>query len=183
MNPYFCKKLTRLKIIEKEEEKWLVLYTKPNTSKNLAKQLSTAGIEAYCPIKIELRQWSDRKKKVQVPVLPSMILVKSKPSKRHVVFEFNGAQRFLFWDKKPAIVSEEEVEALRESLEKPNMVSAEIEAIKPGQKIDLSELGFKGHEGKVKYVSGNKCWVILESLGFVVKVNLSKEENTKQKAK
>ncbi|GGE40030.1 UpxY family transcription antiterminator [Psychroflexus planctonicus] len=183
MNTYFCVKLTTLKIIEKEDEQWLVLYTKPNTSRNLAKQLNTAGIEAYCPTKTEVRQWSDRKKKVQVPVLPSMILVKAKPSNRQIVFEFNGALRFLFWAKKPAIVSEREVEALRDSLEKPNVVSAEVEAIKPGQKIDLSELGFEGQEGNVKYVSGNKCWVILESLGFVVKVNLSKEENTKQKAK
>jgi len=170
---YFCKKLTKLKIIAKEVEKWFVLYTKPNTSKNLAKQLNAAGIESYCPTKIEVRQWSDRKKKVEVPVLPSMILVKSKESERNSVFGFNGAIRFLFWDKKPAIVKEKEVEALRDSLEKPNIVSAEVEGIKPGQKIDLSELGFKGQEGKVKYVSGNKCWVILESMGVIVKINLA----------
>jgi transcription antitermination factor NusG len=70
-------------------------------------------------------------------------------------------------------VSQKEIEALRDSLEGKNVVSTEVEAIKPGQKIDLSELGFKGQEGKVKYISGNKCWVVLESLGFVVKINLA----------
>ena len=162
-----------MKVIEKETEEWFVLYTKTNTSKNLAQQLNNAGIVAYCPTKIEVRQWSDRKKKVEVPVLPSMILVKSKESERSIVFEFNGAIRYLFWNRKPAIVSQKEIEALRDSLEGKNVVSTEVEAIKPGQKIDLSELGFKGQEGKVKYISGNKCWVVLESLGFVVKINLA----------
>ncbi len=162
-----------MKTINKEEPKWMVLYTKPNTSKNLEKQLHKAGIEAYCPTRIEVRQWSDRKKKVHVPVLPSMILVKLKESERSLVFQFNGAVRYLFWQKKPAVVSTQEVEALRESLNHPNLIKTEVDTIKVGQKIDLNELGFAGQEGKVKYVSGNKCWVILEKLGYVVKVTLS----------
>ena len=172
---YFCVKLTILKIIEKEVEEWMVLYTKPNASRNLTKQLHAANIEAYCPTRTEIRQWSDRKKKVQVPVLPSMILVKLKESERSLVFEFSGAIRYLFWQRKPAKVSEEEIKALRDSLEKPNVVNTEIETLKPGQDIDLSELGFEGQQGKIKYVSGNKCWVILEKLGFVVKVTLAED--------
>lgn len=162
-----------LKVIAKEEPCWLVLYTKPNSGKKLAHQLEANGITAYCPTRTEIRQWSDRKKKVKVPVLPSMILVKTKISERNAVFEFYGGIRFLFWQRSPAVVSEEEVQALRESLEKSNVVSTEIEAIKPGNEIDLSELGFEGQKGKIKYVSGNKCWVILEKLGFVVKVTLA----------
>lgn len=162
-----------MKVIAKEEPVWLVLYTKPNTPKKLAKQLETSGIEAYCPTRPEVRQWSDRKKKVQVPVLPSMILVRIKISERNQVFEYNGAIRYLFWNKSPAVISEKEVEALRESLNKANVVKVEVEAIKPGQEIDLSELGFAGYTGKVKQVSGNKCWVILEKLGYIVKVTLA----------
>lgn len=165
-----------MKVITKEEPKWLVLYTKANASKKLAQQLEASGIEAYCPTRTELRQWSDRKKKVEVPVLPSMILVKIKPAERSLVFEFNGAVRFLFWQKAPAEVNEKEIEALRESLEHSSVVKVEIENIQPGQEIDLNELGFKGQKGKVKYVSGNKCWVILEQLGFVVKVTLASNQ-------
>ena len=164
-----------MKTINKEEPKWMVLYTKPNTSRNLEKQLLKAGIEAYCPTRTEVRQWSDRKKKVQVPVLPSMILVKLKEAERSIVFQFNGAVRYLFWQKKPAVVSTQEVEALKESLNNRNVVKTEVDAIKVGQKIDLNELGFEGQEGKVKYISGNKCWVILEKLGYVVKITLAED--------
>ena len=42
----------------------------------LSKALNKIGIEAYCPVRIEMRQWSDRKKKIKTPLLPSMLLVK-----------------------------------------------------------------------------------------------------------
>jgi transcription antitermination factor NusG len=48
----------------------------------------------------------------------------------------------------------------------------EVVKLKPGQEIDLSTLGFEGQKGEIKYISGNNCWVIIKSLGFVVKVTL-----------
>ncbi|MCH8534152.1 MAG: UpxY family transcription antiterminator [Flavobacteriaceae bacterium] len=161
-----------MKKIPKEERKWYVLYSRPNAEKKLAERLSEQGIEAYCPTRTEVRKWSDRKKKVQVPVLPSMVLVNIKFSQKNHVFDNPSAVRFLYWSKEPAVVTEEEVQALKESLSSSKTLKAETEKIIPGQKIDLSELGFEGQKGKVKYISGNQCWVILESIGYVVKVTL-----------
>lgn len=161
-----------MKKIPKEDRKWYVLYSRPNAEKKLAERLSEQGIEAYCPTRTEVRKWSDRKKKVQVPVLPSMVLVNIKFSQKNHVFDIPSAVRFLYWSKEPAVVTEEEVEALKESLSSSKTLKAETEKIIPGQKIDLSELGFEGQKGKVKYISGNQCWVILESIGYVVKVTL-----------
>jgi len=161
-----------LKKLIKEENNWYVLYSRPNAEKKLAALLTERGIEAYCPTRTEVRRWSDRKKKVQVPVLPSMVLVNIKFSQKNEVFDIPSAVRFLYWAKEPAIVTNEEVEALKESLTSKKTLEAKTEKIIPGQQIDLSPLGFEGQKGKVKYVSGNQCWVILESIGYVVKVTL-----------
>ena len=54
---------------------WLVLYTNPRAEMKVAQRLEKAGVEAYCPARMEMRQRSDRKKKICVPLLPSMVLV------------------------------------------------------------------------------------------------------------
>ena len=54
---------------------WYVLYTKPRFEKKVEEQLLSLGINAYCPKRKEIKFWKDRKKKIDVPVLPSMVLV------------------------------------------------------------------------------------------------------------
>ena len=55
---------------------WYVLYTKPRNELKVMERLLNADFEAYTPFKTEIRQWSDRKKKIKVPLLTSMVLVK-----------------------------------------------------------------------------------------------------------
>ena len=59
-------------------------------------RLFNAGFEAYTPFKIEIRQWSDRKKKIKVPLLTSMVLVKVAENDLNTVFGIPGVVRFLF---------------------------------------------------------------------------------------
>ena len=54
---------------------WLVLYTNPRAEMKVAQRLEKIGVEAYCPARMEIRQRSDRKKKIWAPLLPSMVLV------------------------------------------------------------------------------------------------------------
>ena len=153
-------------------KQWFVLYAKPNSEKKLAERLQAAGIECYCPTRTDVRQWSDRKKKVQVPVLPSMVLVHIEDKYRNRVFDFAQAVRYLFWMNKPAVVRDIEVESLRRSLErKPGAV--QIESIKVGDKISLKEAGFENVEGTVTHFRGKQCWVVLDSIGYIVKLDLS----------
>ena len=71
------------------------------------------------PVGEVVKQWSDRKKKVQEPVFPSYIFVNLQEYEQEQtnVLETPGAVRFLFWLKKPGVVREEEVEAIRQFLD------------------------------------------------------------------
>ena len=151
---------------------WFVLKTKPNCEKKAAEKLRAMRMEAYCPVKTEVKQWSDRKKKVEVPLLPSMILVNCKDTERNLVFNVSLVKQYLLWLGKPAIVTQNEVDALR-SFEDENYKRCGVEAIKAGQKIDLSSMGLQQQKGVVKYVSGEQCWVVLDSLGYIVKLQLT----------
>jgi Holliday junction resolvasome RuvABC DNA-binding subunit len=41
--------------------------------------------------------------------------------------------------------------------------------LRPGQKLDMTELGFENIEGTVQYVNKKECWVVLQGIGYVVK--------------
>ncbi len=150
---------------------WYVLITKPKSERKVAQKLQQNGIEVCCPVRVEMRQWSDRKKKVEVPLLPSMILVKVEDHERPAVFDVFGAVRYLFWLGQPATVSESEIDALMD-IKSHNQTVLNVEQLKAGSEIDVEGLGFKPEKGTVKYVSGNQCWVVLHSLGYVIKLQM-----------
>jgi len=158
------------KISEKSiQNQWFVVYCKPNTEKKTAEQLTRIGLKVYCPLKTELRQWSDRKKKIQVPVLPSMILVKLNEKNRNQVFQVTTVNRFLFWLNKPATVREEEVNELKKALS-GEYSQVSVDNMSKGDAIKLKGLGFDDEKAVLKYVSNTHYCVYLERLGFLVKV-------------
>lgn len=154
------------------ENHWFVVVTKPQNEKKVELQLNQIGIPAYCPVRTEIRQWSDRAKKIKVPLLPSMLLVKIPNNLRNIVFVFSGVRRYLYWQGKPAIVKEHEVEVLRQ-VSGSNFKSAKLHKLRAGSKLDLSTFGIPYSNGTVKYTSGNQCWVVIDSLGYVLKLQLS----------
>jgi transcription antitermination factor NusG len=150
---------------------WYVLITKPKFEKKVENRLINMGIPVCCPTRIERRQWSDRVKKVEVPLLPSMVLVDLTDKERANVFLAPGALRYLFWMGKPAEVSQQEVDALQDM--KSNQANIlEVKKIEEGDEIDLQNLGSGVKKGIVKQISGNQCWVVLKNLGYVVKLRI-----------
>ena len=150
---------------------WYVLITKPKQELKVATRLTEDGLEVCCPTRIEIRQWSDRKKKVTVPLLPSMILINIEEKNRSKVFNVPGALRYLFWLGEPAIVPAKEVELLKEIAEQKQQVLS-TEKIDVGQEVDLKAYGLSSKKGTVKYISGNQCWVVLHKLGYIVKLKI-----------
>lgn len=152
-------------------ESWHVIYTKPRAEKKVEERLNNFGIEAYCPVKQEVKQWSDRKKKILVPVLPSMVLVNIDEKDRNKVFNIPGVVCYMFWLNKHAIVKNNEVDSLKNLLTQNNIVSQENMALKVGEKIDVP--GFENQSGIIKKISTNQIWVVLKDLGYVIKLKIA----------
>ena len=94
---------------------WFVLVTKPRNEKKVESRLNEIGIEAYCPVRTELRQWSDRKKKIKTPLLPSMLLVKIPNNLRDIVFDIPSRPTVFVLERQPAVVREDEVSCIAKS--------------------------------------------------------------------
>ena len=100
--------------------KWLVLYTKPQLEIRISNILNTIGINAYCPTYKKIVKYSDRKKKVEKPLLPSYVLVYISEADRTKVFDIPGVLRYVYWLGKPAEVQNKEIETLKNNLSRSN---------------------------------------------------------------
>lgn len=149
---------------------WYVIYTKPKWEKKVAERLTEIGIECYCPLIIKIKQWSDRKKKVEMPLFNSYVFVKLLDNERNSVFEIAGVVRYLFWLGKPAVVRDEEINIIKNSLKSPNIADASVLPFHVGDKIKLESGAFNNQNAIVQEVSNTHYILILESLGCVLKI-------------
>ena len=151
---------------------WHVIHTKPRGEKKVEEQLLSLGINAYCPTRNEIRLWSDRKKRIQVPVLPSMVLVNIDEKDINRVFECPGVVRYMFWLGKRAVVRQSEVDILKKYLNGSyNFINSKLSNIKVGDNYKLSS--FNNENGIVNRISNNFIWIYLNSLGLTVKLKLA----------
>ena len=150
---------------------WYVVYTKPKWERKVAEQLGKIGIECYCPLITVVRQWSDRKKKIEVPLFNSYVFVQLAESDRNLVFQSTGAVRYLFWLGKPAIVRNFEIEAIQKWLSAPDEYEIALDTWKKGDKIVLESGPFASQPAIIQEVKQNHYILILESLGCLLRVN------------
>ena len=154
-------------MMEGNSKKWFVLCTKPRNELKVTERLSKIGFEVYTPTKIEVRQWSDRKKKVTTPLLPSMVLVQLLEKEVDAVFQVPGAVRFLFEHGKRASVSNEEVLAMKSYLEATKV--ADEKGLAVG---DIVEVPLLGETATLLSIKGKKCLAQLQKLGAIVSFQL-----------
>jgi transcriptional antiterminator RfaH len=154
-------------MMENASKKWFVLCTKPRNEIKVAERLLKIGIEVYVPTRIAIRQWSDRKKKVTIPLLPSMLLVRLLEKEVDTVFEVPGVARFLFEHGKRARVSNEEVVAMRRYLEATAAEDEKVLGVGDAVKVPLLE-----QEATLLSIKGKKCLAQLQKLGAIVSFQL-----------
>jgi transcriptional antiterminator RfaH len=152
-------------------KKWFILYTRPNQEIKVAEQLKEINISCFCPTVTIFKQYSDRKKKLLKPVLPSYVFVFIEEEKRNDVFSVFGIVRYMFWLGKPATVRESEIELMKQHL---NGIYQSVSLTKftRGQLYKISEGVFSGRIGKVVETQKNKIKLELQSLGMIVTLRL-----------
>ena len=147
------------------EKKWFVVYTRPQQELKVADQLSAIGITNYCPTISLVKQYSDRKKKVQKPLLSSYVMVQLEEKERQKVFTCCGIVRYLFFLGKPAVVPAPQIHLMQDHL---NGVYNDIKVttLSVGDSHRISEGPFSGIRGKVVQTDKKKVKLELASLGM-----------------
>ena len=159
-------------------KEWHAVYVSSRTEKKISENLNNKGIEAYVPLIKTMRQWSDRKKMVELPLLNGYVFVKTDVLENDKVIHTKGVVNFVRSEGKIAIIRDVEISRLKQLVELGYHLEAGSinKKYKEGDKVTITTGVLKGIEGYV--VSANEIKqieVVLESIGQCIKVKLPHE--------
>jgi len=161
---------------------WFALYTKARAEKKVHEDLQQKGVEVYLPMRKELRQWSDRKKWVEIPVINSYIFVHIQMEDYRRVFESRGVVSYVSHKGKAVAIPDREIEAMRRTVESNLTFNVETSAIKKGQTITIASGPLKGITGEVLEVQGAKKFFLrISHIGYTLVVNLDDGDEKPEK--
>jgi len=102
-----------LKELKKPQKAWYAVYTNSRAEKRVSDRLAEMGIETFLPLQKTLRQWSDRKKLVEKPLISSYVFVNIIPRDYFTVRKIDGVVKFIMIERKPVPIPEAQITNLR----------------------------------------------------------------------
>ena len=157
-----------------DRKKWYVVYTKPRWEKKVYSRLLEKDMEAYCPLNKVQKKWSDRMKIVEEPLFKSYVFVHIHTQEQSDVRMINGVVNYVYWQGKPAVVQDQEIETIRKFLNEYSDVEAKPMELKTGMKVKIQRGALMEQSGEVLSVEGNKVRVNIESIGYSLVASLER---------
>lgn len=156
------------------EKKWYVLYLKPRREKKVVRELNKRNCEAYLPLYKAIRKWSDRNKRVEVPLFPNYIFVKLNFSERFSLLAIPGVVRYLTTEGKPDVVNEAEIHLIQSIIHhNPELRNESIEI---GERVRVTNGPFRNTTGYLQKAKGRtRLCVRIDSINRFVLVDVSAE--------
>ena len=97
------------------KQSWFAVQTKARHEKRVAAELEEKGVAAFLPLLTEVHQWSDRKRRVALPLFSTYVFVRigAEQSSRIRVLQTNGVFRFVGAKGIGIPIPDEQIEALQ----------------------------------------------------------------------
>jgi len=137
-------------MLERKDKNWFAVYVKSRHEKSVYSELQQKGIESSLPLATQTRQWSDRKKKVDVPLFRGYVFVKIDITDGKLpVLTTTGVVKFVTFSSKTVSIPEEQMFWLDQLL--LSELNLETETDFPvGAEVDVMFGPLKGLKGRVK---------------------------------
>ncbi|MEL7002733.1 MAG: UpxY family transcription antiterminator [Bacteroidota bacterium] len=145
---------------------WHVAYTKPRYEKKITDRLHENKIETFLPVVNTIRQWSDRKKKLAVPLFPNYVFVNIKAFDRYKVLKVSGVTKFVSIERTPVIVPDSEIKSIKMLLEDQVSINTE-DYYSIGERVRVTKGALMGTEGILIEKRGNHRFLL--RLDFIQK--------------
>jgi len=154
--------------------KWYPIYTRSRAEKKTQAELVKKNIITYLPlIKVE-KQWSDRKKIVDEPLLKSYLFVYISLKEYTEVLMTYGVSRFIYFSGSIASIPDKQINDLKLLLANGSDLEILNFEISPGEKVIIKAGPFKGILAELVSLKHNKKIILrLENLGYSIHINTS----------
>ncbi|RYZ53591.1 MAG: UpxY family transcription antiterminator [Sphingobacteriales bacterium] len=154
---------------------WYAVYTLPRWEKKVAQKLQEKGVEVYCPLNRVVRQWSDRKKTVQEPLFKGYVFVQVEEKDKWEIKATHGILNYVFWNGKPGIIRDEEIQTIKRFLNQFTDVQVEDVKLAADTRVKIKGGILMNYEGTIIEVSGSRAVVRIESMGIQLSAHFEKK--------
>ncbi|MBU6157948.1 MAG: UpxY family transcription antiterminator [Bacteroidetes bacterium] len=154
---------------------WYAVYTRPNREKRIAEQLSQRGVVVYCPLQKVIRQWSDRKKTLEIPAFRGYVFVQIHDAIRWEILATDGIINFVCHEGKPARIPAQEIETVRRFFQDISDIPVDETDIRVNDIARVYSGVLMGMEGEVVDVKNRFAILKIPTLGIQIQVKVAKE--------
>lgn len=157
-----------------EKLDWYVVHTVARREKKVAAEIADLGIEFFLPMYKTVRQWSDRKKKVELPLFPNYVFVHTSESARQLLFSINELIKFVSIERKPVVVRDTEIETVKQILKVDGLEVGMENYFQKGMKVRIARGQLAGLEGVVLKQNGkSRLLVCINGLQKAFSINVA----------
>ena len=140
---------------------WYALYVNTRHEKKIALKLLEQGIEAYTPVAKKMQQWSDRKKRVEFPMLSGYIFVKIDLIDKEKILHTPRVLGFIKFNGLEANIRESEINILK-SIELTGYdITVDVIELKMSDDVEITQGPLKGLAGKIVHIQ-NEDYISIE---------------------
>lgn len=146
--------------LESTHKHWYVIYTRSRAEKKVEAELTSMGIECFLPLQKKLRQWKDRKKWVEIPLISGYCFVCISRKEYDRILQINNVVCYVTFERKAAIIPNKQIEYLKQMLKQYDFdITVSHENFEAGKKVEIVEgplVGLRGElieeRGKNKFI-------------------------------
>jgi len=154
--------------------RWYPVYTHSRAEKKANSELNRKGIQTYLPLKKAVKQWSDRKKIVEEPLIKSYLFAYISAREYAEVLMTSGVARFIYFANRVASIPDQQIHDLKLLL----ATDADLELIdydiKPGENVLIKAGPFKGIRAELVSVQNRQRIILrLQDIGYSININTS----------
>ncbi len=140
---------------------WHVIYTRSRSEKKVSKELTSKHIECFLPLQKKLRQWKDRKKWVETPLLPGYCFVHITPKEYDKVLQTKNVVCYVRFEGKAAIIPDNQIDALKKMLQQFDFdITVSNENFEAGKKVKVIGGPLAGLQGELIGVRGKNKFIL-----------------------
>lgn len=158
---------------------WYACRTRARAEKQVNRMLRQRGIEPYLPLVDQVRQWTDRRKRVAFPLFPGYVFAHFGPGLFHLVLRTPGVVTVVGAAGAPIPVRADELDSIRllvESVNAGNPPPQPAEFVEVGQEVVVAEGPFSGMRGVLTEERGQTRVIVrLSALRKALSVELPRE--------
>lgn len=160
-----------------QDIRWYALRVMPRFERKIGQQLRQCGYETCVPVQQQLRQWSDRKKWVEVVLFTNYVFVATDNTQR-VLESLPSKQNnfgFVNINKKPTPLQAGDVAIIRQLNGQQRPVEVSSRPLAAGAAVEITQGSLQGLQGKIITLHGNtRVQLALPSLQCFALVEVEK---------